>query len=119
MSLQKTTKYAALIISVLSASLINEYVVKLVKSYYQEATYQSVVIGMIVTVVVFVPLFSILGKWIAKASKSYIKTGKKVASNSRIGLYVSFIIALFVLFVFFADIRHGIDVIRDIKQFIQ
>ena len=69
MNLHKATKYAALIISILSASLVNEFVVKYIKSYYQEHTYQSVLIGMLVTVIVFVPLFSFLGKWINKASK--------------------------------------------------
>lgn len=111
MNLQKRTKYAALIISILTASLINEYLLKLIKSYYEEPTYQSVAIGMLITIIVFVPLFSILNKWINRATKSYIKTSKKVASNSKTGLYVSFMIALFILFVLYAKQRHEIDVI--------
>lgn len=119
MNLHKATKYAALIISILSASLVNEFVVKYIKSYYQEHTYQSVLIGMLVTVIVFVPLFSFLGKWINKASKSYVKTGKKVASNSRTGLWISFLIAMIVLFVLFAEIRHDLHPIEDLKQLIK
>ncbi|NQY07640.1 MAG: hypothetical protein HRT68_15955 [Flavobacteriaceae bacterium] len=114
--MQKNTKYTALIISILSASLINEFIVKYIKSYYQEHTYKSVAIGMLVTVVVFVPLFSFVGKWLNKASKSYIKTGKKVASNSRTGLWISFLIALVILFALFASIRHDLDVLNDIKS---
>lgn len=111
MSLTKSTKYAAIIISVLAASLINEYIVKLINSYYKEATYTSVLIGMGVTVLVFVPLFGIVGKWIGKASKSYLKASKKVASKSSNGLFVGFLIAFVILFVLFAEIRHNIDVL--------
>ncbi len=116
MNLQKRTKYAALIISILTASLVNEYLLKLIKSYYEEPTYQSVAIGMLATIIVFVPLFSILNKWINSATKAYIKTGKKVASNSKIGLYLSFLIALFILFVLYARHRHGIDVLGRISN---
>ena len=119
MNSRKITKYAALIISILSASLINEYIVKLIKGYYQESSYKSVAIGMLVTIIVFVPLFKILGKWINTVSKKYIKTGKKVASNSTTGLWISFLIAMLVLFVLFAQIRHGLDVISDIKSIIK
>lgn len=72
---------------------------------------------MVVTVVVFVPMFSVVGKWLTKASKSYVKAGKKVAANSWIGLLVSFIIALIILFVFFAEVRHGLHVVNTLKQF--
>ena len=116
MRIQKASKYAALIISILSASLINEYIVKYINSYYKDHSYKSVLIGMAVTVVVFVPLFSVVGKWLTKASKSYVKAGKKVASNNWIGLFVSFIIALAILFVFFAEIRHGLHVTNALKQ---
>lgn len=119
MNSRKITKYAALIISILSASLINEYIVKLIKGYYQESSYKSVAIGMLVTLIVFVPLFKVLGKWINTVSKGYIKTGKKVASNSNTGLIISFLIAIVVLFILFAQIRHGLDVISDFKRAIK
>ena len=118
MNLQKRTKYAALIISILTASLVNEYLLKLIKAYYEEPTYRSVAIGMLATVIVFVPLFSILNKWINHATKAYISTGKKVTSNSKMGLYISFFIALFILFVLYAKNRHGIDVLGRLSRMI-
>ena len=116
MNLQKRTKYAALIISILTASLVNEYILKLIKSYYEEPTYQSVAIGMLATIIIFVPLFSILNKWINSATKVYIKTGKKVTANSKTGLYMSFLIALFILFILYAKLRHGIDVLGRLNR---
>ncbi len=111
MSLTKSTKYAAIIISVLTASLINEYVVKLINSYYKDSTYASVLIGMAVTILIFVPMFGLVGKWIGKASKSYLKASKKVAKKSSNGLIFGFLIAFVILFVLFAKIRHNIDII--------
>lgn len=118
MALAKRTKYATIIISVLTASLVNEYVVKWVNSYYKEPTYTSVLVGMGVTVLIFVPLFGLFGKWINSASKVYLKKSKKVASNSGIGLLIGFLIAFAVLFVFFAKVRHGLDVISYLKNLI-
>lgn len=114
MSLAKSTKYATIIISVLTASLINEYVVKLINSYYKETTYTSVLIGMAVTILVFVPMFGFVGKWIGKASKSYLKASKKVAKKNSNGLFFGFLIAFAILFVLFAKIRHGIDVVSNL-----
>jgi len=111
MSLAKSTKYATIIISVLTASLINEYVVELINSYYKESTYVSVLIGMAVTIMIFVPMFGLVGKWINKASKSYLKASKKIAKKNSRGLFFGFLIAFAILFVLFAKTRHDIDVL--------
>ena len=114
MSLTKSTKYATIIISVLTASLINEYVVGLINSYYKESTYVSVLIGMTVTILIFVPMFGLVGKWISKVSKSYLKASKKVAKKSSNGLFFGFVVAFVILFILFAKIRHDIDVIANL-----
>jgi uncharacterized protein YacL len=119
MSLTKSTKYATIVISVLTASLINEYVVKLINSYYKENTYVSVLIGMAVTVLVFVPMFGFVGKWIGKASKTYLKASKKVAKKSSNGLFFGFLIAFVILFILFAKIRHQIDVLANIDALLK
>jgi len=118
MSLTKSTKYAAIVISVLTASLINEYVVKSVNSYYKDVTYLSVLVGMAITVLIFVPMFGLVGKWIGKASKSYLKASKKVAKKSSNGLFFGFLIAFAILFVLFAKIRHNIDVLTNLMNFL-
>ena len=90
MGLTKTTKYATIVLSVLAASLINEFIVGYVNSYYKEPNYTSVLIGMLVTVVIYVPLFGLVGTWMSKASKSYLKASKKAASSSSKGLLIGF-----------------------------
>jgi uncharacterized protein YacL len=111
MKLTKSTKYATLIISILTASLVNEYVVKLVNSYYKEATYLSVLVGMFVTILIFVPMFGVVKNMMDKASKTYLKASKKIAKKNSTGLYIGFLIAFGILFILFAKIRHNIDVI--------
>lgn len=111
MNIRKQTRYAALIISILSASLLNEYILKLLKSYYEEPTYQSVAIGMLITVLIFVPIVSFLGKWVGKASKTYLLAGKTISASRTRGLYISFVIALAILFVLYAKYRHGMDIL--------
>lgn len=119
MKLTKSTKYATLVISILTASLLNEYIVNVINSYYKERTYLSVLIGMLVTVLVFVPMFGLVRSFMDKASKSYLKASKKVAKKSSTGLLVGFLIAFIVLFVFFAKIRHNIDVLANIATVIK
>lgn len=116
MSTTKITKYATLIISILSASLLNEYIVNYIDSYYKERTYLSVLIGMLVTVAVFVPVFGIVRKWMDTASKKYLKASKKVAKKDRTGILLGFLIAFGILFVLFAKIRHDIDVIAKLDR---
>ena len=115
MKLTKSTKYATLIISILTASLVNEYLVKLVNSYYKEGTYLSVLIGMIVTILIFVPMFGFVKGMMDKVSKSYLKASKKIAKKNSTGLFVGFLIAFAILYVFFAQIRHNIDVLGKVS----
>ena len=116
MNNRKLTQYATLIISVLSASLLNEYIVGIVNSYYKDRSYLSVLIGMLVTVAVFVPVFGIVRKWMDAASKTYLKASKKVAKKNSAGLFWGFLIAFAILFILFAKIRHGVDVISRIQN---
>jgi len=118
MNNRKLTQYATLIISILSASLLNEYIVGIINSYYKNRSYLSVLIGMLVTVAVFVPMFGIVRSWMDAASKTYLKASKKVAKKSNRGLFWGFLIAFGILFVLFAKIRHQLDVIQEIKHLI-
>lgn len=119
MSTAKLTKYATIIISILTASLLNEYIVNYVGTYYKSRTYLSVLIGMFVTIAIFVPIFGIVKKSMDSAAKSYLKSTKKIAKKNNAGLFWGFLIAFSILFVLFAKIRHGIDVIGEAKSFIK
>src|SRR5690606_9632879 len=116
MNIRKQIRYASLIISILSASLLNEYILKILKSYYAEPTYQSVAIGMLITLLIFVPIVSFLGKWVGKASKTYLLAGKTISANRTRGLYISFVIAMAILFFLYAKYRHGMDILSRLSQ---
>lgn len=119
MKLTKTTKNATLVISILTASLVNEYLVKLVNSYYKEGTFLSVLTGMLVTVLIFVPMFGFVRSVMDKASKSYLKASKKIANKNSTGLLVGFSIAFAILFVLFASVRHNIDVVARLSALLK
>ena len=112
MLLRKTSKYAVVIISVLIASLLNEYIIKHLNEYYKDKTYLSILITMLVTVFVFVPMYGITSKLTQRFSKAYLKRSKGISKNSWIGLILGFLIAFVILFVFYGFVRHNVDVLK-------
>ena len=118
MNTRTFTKYAAYIVAVLSATLINQYILKFISKYIHVHGYLLVLVDMALIVLIFAPAFAVVSGLTKKASKVYIKTSKKVSSNSRSGVVFGFTIAFIILFILFAMSRHGMDVIRDIKLYI-
>lgn len=68
-------------------------------------------IGMGVIVLIFYPLFTKLEEWVKKISTKFIKTGKSVGGKY-IGLFSAFLIAIIVLFYFYAKMWYNIDFIN-------
>ncbi len=113
--MKKFTKYSVVVLSILTISLVNELAIKAVNSYYKSATYFSVVIGMVVTVVVFIPLLGFLKKIVQSASNQYIRSAKKVAPSQGFGVLVGVLVGILVLFALYAHFRHGIDIASDFQ----
>lgn len=76
--------------------------------------YWLVLVDMIVVVLIFAPAFTLVSKYTKKMSAAYMKTSKKV-SNNKNGTLFGLLIALIILFVLFALMRHGINVIEDLE----
>ncbi|MFC5044895.1 hypothetical protein ACFSTE_21455 [Aquimarina hainanensis] len=112
------TKYAIYTVAVLSATLINEYIIKYVKKHIDLQGYLLVLMDMLVVVLIFAPAFALVSEYTKKISKAYIKTSKKVSSNNRSGITLGFLAALIILFILFALLRHNIHVINDLKKII-
>ncbi len=117
MSNRQTTKYAIYAVAVLCAALINEYIIKYVKEHVNQQGYILVLIDMIIVVLIFAPAFALVTKYTKKLSKAYMKTSKKMSSNKN-GTLLGFTIAVFILFILYANLRHNIDVISDIKSLV-
>jgi len=116
MSNKKFTKYAIYAVAVLSAALINEYIIKYVKKHIDLQGYFLVVIDMVIIVLIFAPAFALVNKYTKKISKVYLRTSKKISSRNKNGTLLGFIIAIFILFILYASLRYNLDVIEDIKS---
>ena len=77
--------------------------------------YWLVLVDMIVVVLIFAPAFTLVSKYTKKMSAAYMKTSKKV-SNNKNGTLFGLGVAIAVLFILFALLRHNIDVIADLKS---
>ncbi len=115
LSLHNLSKQAVFVISVLLAALINGIAIAIISSYYEGHTYTRVVLEMIVITLVYVPLFAFLGSYVEKYSKEYVQKSKTTFSkNRRVGLLIGFLLALLLLFILFALIRHGLNPFKDL-----
>jgi hypothetical protein len=99
-------------LTILTANLltnaISDFMVSF-KNYYNPLTFT--LIGMIIIVVVFYPLFMKLEDWITFFSVKVIKSGNSLAGKY-LGLFLTFLACLLVLFYFYAKIWYHIDFLR-------
>ncbi len=117
MNKRKLTKFAIYIIAVLCAALINQYIISYVKKYVNVEGYLLVLIDMLIVILIFAPAFALVSKYTKKLSSVYLKTSKKV-SSSKNGNLLGFTVAIILLFILYAYIRHNINVIQDLKMMI-
>ncbi|WP_282080737.1 hypothetical protein [Aquimarina algiphila] len=114
---RQSTKYAIYAVAVLSAALINGFILKYVKRHIDQQGYLLVLIDMLVVVLIFAPAFALVTSYAKKLSKVYLKTSKKL-SNRNNGMLLGFIVAIIILFILYANLRHNINVINDLKALI-
>ena len=117
MANRQFTKGAIYAVAVLSAALINEFIRNYVKKYIDVQGYVLVLIDMAILVLIFAPAFALVNKYTKKLSKAYLKTSKKLSTRNR-GTLIGFLIAIVILFILFAKMRHGLDAIQDLKKFL-
>jgi len=116
MNIRTQTKYVIYTITVLTAALLSIYIESIITEYIPEKSYLTVIIDMILIIAVFIPVIAIIEKVIKKAASSYVGTAKNVSGNSKAGVYLAFFIALIILFVLFAIVKHNLTPITDLKN---
>jgi uncharacterized protein YacL len=116
MSTQKLTKYAIFALTVLIASLLSDFLVQLISAKFVNQSYQGVALEMFIIVIVYYPAFTIIEKFVLKASKEYVKSSKKAVKSSSFGLLIGFAVAVLILFYLFARVKHNMDLIEDLKN---
>jgi hypothetical protein len=79
------------------------------KNHYKPVAFTF--LGMAITVLILYPLFIKLENWVKWVSVKAIKSGKSVGSKF-LGLLFTFLIALLVLFYFYAKMWYHIDFLK-------
>jgi len=106
-------KFSIYAIAILSATIINQYIIDFVKQYITVKGYIFVAVDMLIVVTIFAPAFTLVSKYTQKVSNAYFRTTKKFSSDFS-GVIIAVAAALFLLFILFSVRRHQLNVIKDI-----
>ena len=105
-------RFVVMTLTILTANLLNnalsDYMISY-KNHYKPLVF--ILIGMAITVLVFYPLFIKLEGWVKNISVKAVRSGKSVAGKY-LGLLITFMIGLLVLFYFYARIWYHIDFVQ-------
>ena len=105
-------KFFAMVITILTANLLttalSDYMVTY-KSNYKPITFT--LIGMVIIVVVFYPLFMKLEEWVKSISVKVMRSGKSMAGKF-LGLSLTFVAAMLVLLYFYIRMWYHLDLIK-------
>jgi hypothetical protein len=113
-------KYAIIIIAILLAELVHSYLHSFLVAYKKGiSAYEAVALSMAVAVLVFYPAFHFIDKYLKHASAKYLDATKRITGGATVGLFVGFAIALFLLFMAFAQIWYQRNLIDDVHQWIK
>jgi uncharacterized protein YacL len=76
--------------------------------------YFDVALGMVLTLIIFYPLYKLTSNWMKLFSGHYVKHAKKIHRNNSIALFIGFLIGIIILFGCFMMIKFNINVISEI-----
>lgn len=112
-------KYAIIIITILLAELLNAYAF-VILSHYKDSRhpYQSVAISMVIAVVIFYPAFKFIEKYLKGFSNKYMQKSRKFIGSSFFSALIAFILALFLLFMAFANLWYDVNPMADLRNFL-
>jgi hypothetical protein len=113
-------KYAIIVIAILLAELVHSYAHSFLVTYKKGASaYEAVALSMAVAVLVFYPAFHFIDKYLKYASERYLEATKKISGGNTVGLLIGFAIAIFLLFMAFAQVWYQRNLIDDIHHWIK
>lgn len=116
---RKLSKLFVTSLTILTVSLIAIYLREQINDHFNHRkNYQAVFVGMLLMVAIYYPMTTLLNQYFESLSKKIVSKSKKISKSSSVGMFIGFSLAIFVLFIFYAQLWYGIDVIRDIKKFI-
>ncbi len=103
-------------LTILTANLITTKINDYMVSYkYSTRPLAFTFIGMAIIVVIFYPLFMKLEEWVSALSVKIVKSGRSL-SGKYLGLLLTFILGILVLFYFYAKMWYHIDFFKMLVQ---
>ena len=113
MNKRKLTTYAVVIVTILAAKLLEEYILRQLPNLKSFGNpYKSVAMRMLLMVFIFYPVFLVLNKFVGYASKHYFKISKKLSGSSFSGLVIGFVLAILIIYFIFAKLWYNIEIIK-------
>ncbi len=108
-------KFVVMAISILTANLLTTTIAGYVLQWKKIGSpWISTLAGMGLVLIVLFPLFSWLTGWIDSLSKKIVKKGKSLGGKY-LGLILTFIVCLGILFYFYLKMWTGIDLIHKLS----
>lgn len=116
---RKFTRYAVFIIAILSAELLVEYLMTFLPDFESaRQPYLSTLTGMAVTVFIFYPAYTIMEKFTRRATDKYVKTSRKMSRSRFKGIFLGFLLALFLLFMGYANLWYNKNPIFELRHWL-
>ena len=103
------TKYAIIIITVLTANLVAELLGPYLLDMAGSRSYQAVLLRMAIIVIIFIPALSFFEVYIKKASKTYLQQTRRSSPNALVGLIAGILVALSALTIAYGYIWYGLQ----------
>jgi hypothetical protein len=117
---RKLNNFAVFSLAILFAELIQAIAHNYIDQWKDgHGKYVSVLLSMILAIAVFYPVFHFLDKYIQSASRNYIKSSKKVSGGGTSGLMLGYSLAMFFMFIAFAQLWYHKDVIADLGNWLK
>jgi len=106
-------KFSVFVITVLLADLVKETILKYLPAYQSTNPFKLTAVSMALAVLVFVPVFAILDKYIKVTAVHYVKNSKVIPTKSRLSSAIlGLVLALLILYSGFLYVRFGIHLHR-------
>jgi hypothetical protein len=105
-------RFVVATLTILTANLLTNTISDFLvshKNQYKPITFT--LIGMAIIIIVFYPLFMKLEDWIKEFSVKVIKSGNSFAGKY-LGLFLTFLVGLFILVYFYARMWYSIDFLQ-------
>ncbi len=115
MTTKTIIKFSVFTITVLLADLLKEIIMKHIPAYHSSSPYKLTAVSMALAVVIFVPAFAFLDKYIKATAAHYVKHSKVIPTKQRLAsVLIGLVVALLILYSGYLYVRYDIYVHKNL-----